>query len=110
MVESMLHVDERCCGSKRAVVSDKKQVLRRMTRTELCGADWLYLRVTIDALPDDVLLETFESYLGKDDPNYLDVEHDYNGWQTLVHVCRRWRWIMFTSPHRLDLKLYCTGQ
>jgi len=81
-----------------------------MTCTELRGADRLYPRVTIDALPDDVLLETFESYLGKDDPDYLDVEHNYNGWQTLVHVCRRWRWIVFTSPRRLDLKLYCTEQ
>ena len=90
MVESMLHVDERCCGLKRAVVSDEKQVLRRMTCTELRGADRLYPRVTIDAFPNDVLLETFEFYLGKDDPDYLDYEHNYDGWQTLVHVCRRW--------------------
>jgi len=111
MVESMLHVDERCCGSKRAEVSDEKQVLRRMTRTELRGADWLYPRVTIDALPDNVLLDIFEFCLGKDDPDL--VSHDdghYDGWQTLVHVCRRWRWIVFTSPRRLDLKLYCTPQ
>jgi len=81
-----------------------------MTRTELRRADRLYPRVTIDALPDDVLLETFEFCLGKDDPDYLDVEHNYNGWQTLVHVCRRWRCIVFASPRRLDLKLYCTRQ
>jgi len=108
----MLHVDERCCGLKRAVVSDEKQVLRRMTRTELRGADRLYPRVTIDALPDDVLLETFEFHLGKDNPDWVfaDDGHDYDGWQTLVHVCCRWRWIVFTSPRRLDLKLYCTPQ
>jgi len=106
----MLHVDERCCGSKRAVVSDEKQVLLKMTSTQLGGADGLYPRVTIDALPDDVLLETFEFCLGKDDPDYLDDEHNYDEWQTLVHVCRRWRWIVFTSPRRLDLKLYCTPQ
>jgi len=102
----MLDVDERCCGSKRAVVSDEKQVLRRMTRTELRGADRLYPRVTIDALPDNVLLETFEFYLGKDGSDYV-IGHNYDAWQTLVHVCRRWRWIVFTSPRRLDLKLYC---
>jgi len=28
----------------------------------------------------------------------------------LVHVCRRWRCIVFASPRRLDLKLYCTRQ
>jgi len=116
-MESMLHVDERCCGSKRAVVSDEKQVLRRMTRTELRGADRLYPRVTIDALPDNVLLDTFEFCLGKDDPDVGfddddddDADHDYDEWQILVHVCCRWRWIVFTSPRRLDLKLYCTRQ
>ena len=109
MVESMLHVDERCCGSKRAVVSDEKQVLRRMTCTELRGADWLYPRMTIDALPDNVLIETFEFYLGKDVSDYV-VGHNYDAWQTLVHVCRRWRCIVFASPHCLDLKLYFTGQ
>jgi len=109
MVETMLHVDERCCGSKRAVVSDEKQVLRRMTRTELRGADRLYPRVTIDALPDNVLLDTFEFCLGKDDTDYFGI-HNYDGWQTLVHVCRRFRCIVFASPRRLDLKLYCTRQ
>ena len=29
-------------------------------------------------------------------------------WQTLVHVCRRWRNIVFGSPRRLNLQLYCT--
>jgi len=87
-----------------------------MTRTELRGADRLYPRVTIDALPDNVLLDTFEFCLGKDDPNVVfdddddDDDHDYDGWQTLVHVCRRWRWMVVTSPRRLDLKLYCTEQ
>ena len=114
MVESTLHIDERCRGLKKAKVSDKKQVLRRMTvtRTELGGADRLYLRVTIDVLPDNVLLETFEFYLGKDDTraDEFKYNHNYDGWQTLVHVCRRWRCIMFASPRRLDLKLFCTPQ
>ena len=29
-------------------------------------------------------------------------------WETLVHVCRRWRCIVFGSPHRLCLRLICT--
>jgi hypothetical protein len=62
----------------------------------------------IDVLPDNVLLETFESYLGKDDANEFDDYRNYDGWQTLVHVCRRWRGIVFASPRRLDLKLFCT--
>ena len=68
--------------------------------------------MTIDAVPDNVLLDTFGFCLGKDNPDWVfaDDGHDYDGWQTLVHVCCRWRWIVFTSPRRLDLKLYCTGQ
>jgi hypothetical protein len=29
-------------------------------------------------------------------------------WQTLVHVCQRWRGIIFASPRRLDLHLLCS--
>ena len=74
------------------------------------GIDRLYPRVTIGTLPDDVLLEIFEIHLGKDDPDKIDDDHNYDEWQTLVHVCRRWRCIVFASPRRLDLKLYCTPQ
>ena len=66
--------------------------------------------MTIGVLPDDVLLEIFDFYLGKDNADECHYGHDYDGWQTLVHVCRRWRCIVFASPHRLDLRLYCTRQ
>jgi len=66
--------------------------------------------VTIGVLPEDVLLETFDFYLGKDNADKLEHNHNYDGWHTLAHVCRRWRCIIFASPHRLDLKLYCTRQ
>jgi len=105
----MLDVDERCCGLKKVEVSDNKQVLLRMISTQLGGADGLYPWVTFDALPDNVLIETFEFYLGKDVPDRVG-NHNYDGWQTLVHVCRRWRRIVFASPRRLDLKLFCTRQ
>ena len=29
-------------------------------------------------------------------------------WHRLVHVCRRWRYIVFDSPRSLDLQLFCT--
>jgi len=73
-------------------------------------ADRLYPGATIDALPDNVLLQTFEFYLSKDDADNFDYDHNYDGWQTLVHVCGRWRCIVFASPRRLDLKLCCTPQ
>jgi hypothetical protein len=36
-------------------------------------------------------------------------EHE-NEWRTLVHVCKQWRCIVFASPRRLDLRLYCTNR
>jgi hypothetical protein len=53
-------------------------------------------RVIIDILPDDVLLEIFE----------IDtVNEDIHRWHTLVHVCRRWRTVVFASTHHLNLQL-----
>ena len=81
-----------------------------MTGTELGGTDRFHPLATIDAIPDNVLLETFEFYLGKDNTDIIDQDHDYDGWQRLVHVCRRWRCIVFASPRRLDLKIRCIPQ
>src|SRR5579863_4042389 len=71
--------------------------------TELGGADQVYPRVTFSALPDDVLLEIFDFYLVSPYPR-----HDT--WHTLVHVCKRWRFVVFISPHRLQLRLLCTNK
>jgi hypothetical protein len=49
-------------------------------------------------LPDEALLEIFVFCMDK----------DYMRWCTLVHVCRKWRNIVFGSPRRLDLQLWCT--
>ena len=35
--------------------------------------------------------------------------HDEDAWHTLVYVCRRWRYVVFDSPRRLDLRLLCTN-
>jgi hypothetical protein len=58
-------------------------------------------RVTIDVLSDISLLEIFNFYLygtwyGK----------QKMAWHTLVHVCRKWRNLVFESPRRLNLRLY----
>jgi hypothetical protein len=52
-------------------------------------------------LPDEVLLEIFNFYVDED-PERID------GWITLVHVCRRWRSVVYQSPRRLNLRLVCT--
>jgi hypothetical protein len=58
-------------------------------------------RVTFDMLPDDVLLDIFDFY--RMDSSYFPWI-----WHTLVHVCPRWRQIIFASPRRLDLQFLCT--
>ena len=57
----------------------------------------------IDILPDDVLLEIFDFYMII--PSYTGNPR-YKAWQSLVHVCRRWRILVFGSPRRLDLRLF----
>src|SRR6266849_165688 len=61
----------------------------------------------IDVLPDDVLLEIFDFYLIYP---YDGDKTDIEAWQSLIHVCRRWRTLVFGSPRRLNLRLYCTPE
>ena len=58
-------------------------------------------------LPDDVLIEIFDLYREEDEDE--DNGFDVWGWIILVHVCRRWRQVVFASPLRLDLKILCTS-
>jgi hypothetical protein len=58
-------------------------------------------QVPIDMLPDDALLEIFGFYVHE--------TKGTNRWMTLVHVCQRWRIIVFDSPRHLDLQLVCTN-
>ena len=62
----------------------------------------------MDVLPDDVLLEIFDFYM-INNPSY-ESKRTAEAWQSLVHVCRRWRNIVFGSPRRLNLQLYCTPE
>ena len=62
--------------------------------------------ISVDALPDDVLIAIFDQYVNGDvlqGPINTGKE-----WQPLVHVCRRWRSIVFGSPRHLKLQLFCT--
>src|SRR6266853_4261198 len=58
---------------------------------------------SINVLPDDVLLDVFD-FCRLDDV----LAWNHEGWYKLVHTCRQWRHIIFSSPSRLDLQLYCT--
>jgi hypothetical protein len=61
-------------------------------------------RVTINILPDEVLLLIFHFY------RVTVVNHMWRlprRWHRSVHVCQRWRSIVFASPKFLDLALFC---
>jgi hypothetical protein len=73
-------------------------------------------RVTFNILPDDVLLHIFfidgQDYC--ESPLTFIEREDLARvgrlpwkWHRLVHVCRRWRSIVFSSPDYLDLRLVC---
>ena len=68
------------------------------------GTDQVRPRVTIDKLPDEALLEIFEFYLAYP---LSPRSHKEDAWHMLVHVCQRWRCVVFGSPRRLDLRLLC---
>jgi hypothetical protein len=63
-------------------------------------------RIDVCVLPDEILLEIFDFYTNKY-PSYGD-KMGIKAWQSLVHVCRRWRSLVLGSPRRLNLQLYCT--
>ena len=52
-------------------------------------------------LPDVALLEIFDFYV---------YELRIDAWYSLVHVCRKWRGVVFGSPRRLNLRLFCTDR
>ena len=68
----------------------------------LAGRNWR--QVTIEVLPDNTILEIFDSYR-------LDTEGHVRGrpwkWHRLAHVCRRWRHVIYMSPRRLGLQILC---
>ena len=62
----------------------------------------------IEMLPDDVLLEIFDAYrILHLLPKFYHHCNKWD-WDRLVHVCRRWRQLIFASPLRLSVQLHCT--
>ena len=59
---------------------------------------------TISTLTDNVLVDIFDLCRKRDEQSPYLVWP----WKLLVHVCRRWRQVIFTYPRRLDLRLLCT--
>jgi hypothetical protein len=65
-------------------------------------------QMTINVLPDNVFLEIFDFYIQETRRYYPDKGTE--AWNTLVHVCRHWRSVIFESPLRLGLQLLCTDK
>jgi hypothetical protein len=61
---------------------------------------------TIDDLPENVLLDIFDFYrMTHTSPKSPCITW---AWHVLVHICRKWRQVVFTSPRRLGLRVCCT--
>ena len=73
---------------------------RLLAVLSLACIDLLYRQVTAGRLPGVVLLEIFNFY--------CEEGYHVDYWHTLVHVCQRWRNVVFSSPRRLNLQLFCT--
>ena len=80
-------------------------------RTFICRVFLLLLtvwkaNVAINILPDDVLLLIFlfDRVDGLKDADRLNLSWR---WHRLVHVCQRWRSVVFASPNFLHVRLVC---
>ena len=65
---------------------------------------------SINTLSDDVLLCIFDSYRREWRPRLDRILWAIWPWTDLVHVCRRWRRIVFASPRYLKLYLTCKSK
>ncbi|KAH9974851.1 hypothetical protein BJV74DRAFT_888890 [Russula compacta] len=65
----------------------------------------------IDELPDEILLEIFDSYRQSFEHEFdPQLWHKKSGWFNLVHVCQKWRRTVLASPSRLHLRLCFTDR
>ena len=86
-------------------VFSEGNILQQLTRCDVGQV------TQIDLLLDDVLLDIFDFCVDQDGFRrfiYTQIKGQIEAWQSLVHVCRRWRNIVFGSPLRLNLALVCT--
>lgn len=61
-------------------------------------------KLTINHLPDELLIEIFDSYRHSNNVQSHQWCHQ-SEWFKFIHVCKRWRAVMFASASRLDLRL-----
>jgi len=96
--------DEFSVGRRRTT---QRRALHHDDPADASGAvrDSLGRHISIERLPDDLLLEIFDHHrLAAPDYSLLGPWE----WHRLAHVCKRWRHVIFGSPHRLHLRLVYT--
>ncbi|KAH9957885.1 hypothetical protein BGW80DRAFT_1565195, partial [Lactifluus volemus] len=87
-----------------SIGSNNENVVVRHCKISGRDVGSVFRQITILSLPDNVLLDIFEFCINEYSSLLTWV------WKTLVHVCRRWRYMIFGSPIRLNLRLRCTGR
>ncbi|KAI9451452.1 hypothetical protein BJY52DRAFT_1352066 [Lactarius psammicola] len=90
-----------------------EEIIKRSNRGEIgessVGDQSHGKAISVHTFPDSVLLEIFDlcrSNRGRGRSNYFYDEPSLE-WQ-LVHVCQKWRYLIFASSSRLNLELLCT--
>ncbi|KAH9964031.1 hypothetical protein BGW80DRAFT_816133 [Lactifluus volemus] len=94
-----------------SIGSNSKNIIAlQQKESQQVPKDQVFQRTTIGSLPDNVLIEIFDFYqvVINEKVLYTEVNERPWDWEKLVHVCRRWRYIIFESPIRLNLQLFCT--
>jgi hypothetical protein len=76
------------------------------TTADRCNA----VQVTINTVPDVAMIEIFDFYMAEALLDYGPFEDSREAWIILAHVCRKWRDIVFGSPIRLNVRLYCLAR
>lgn len=65
--------------------------------------------VSINELPDHILLEIFDCYRVSSTTSKGHTAYTWP-WKRLVHVCQKWRSLVFASSRHLDLRLFCDSR
>src|SRR5712691_4508435 len=86
----------------------------RLVTLLFVGVEPCYRPGTSGSIPDEFLLKIFSFYVEESyeayDPDKFNSAKTLEKWRPLVHVCRRWRNLVFASPRRLNLRLVFTGR
>ncbi|KAI0257897.1 hypothetical protein BC834DRAFT_385113 [Gloeopeniophorella convolvens] len=69
-----------------------------------------YRRAPIELLPENVLLDIFSIHAHHDRHDlFLGRHRVVWRWHRIAHVCRTWRRVVLSSPHRLNLLIHCVN-